>query len=66
TDQNYLASYLCRYDTHQWNSPSRKGVDDRFLHDMLDHCATRSVWLRTTCRWWAQVFYAAVRLAGGP
>lgn len=55
-----------RYGTHQWNATSRKGVDDQFLRDMLNHCATRSLWLRTTCTWWAKLFYAAVRLAGGP
>lgn len=55
-----------RYGTHHWNSTTRKAVDDRFLRDMLDHCVTRSEWLRTTCRWWAQTFYAAVRLFGGP
>lgn len=55
-----------RYGTHQWNATSRKAIDDRFLRDMLNHCETRSTWLRTTCRWWAQTFYAAVRVFGGP
>ena len=49
-----------------WNHTNRKAVDERFRADMLAHCATRAIWLRTQCRWWAATYYTAVRLAGGP
>lgn len=55
-----------RYGTRQWNAVSRKAVDDRFRTDMHDHCRTRSAWLQPTCHCWAEVFYVAVRAAGGP
>jgi hypothetical protein len=55
-----------RYGTRHWGSASRKAVDDRFRTDMHDHCRTRSTWLRPTCHCWAEVFYVAVRAAGGP
>ena len=55
-----------RYGTRQWGSVSRKAVDDRFRTDMHDHCRSRSSWLRPTCHCWAEVFYVAVRAAGGP
>lgn len=55
-----------RYGTRQWNATSRKAVDERFRTDMHDHCRTRSAWLVPTCHCWAEVFYVAVRAAGGP
>lgn len=49
-----------------WNHNTRLAVDRKFLADMRAHCATRSVFLRPTCYAWAQTFYSAVRIAGGP
>ena len=49
-----------------WNHNSRLAVDRRFLADMRAHCASRSMFLRPTCYAWAQTFYGAVRIAGGP
>lgn len=49
-----------------WNGSSRKHVDQQFLRDMKSHCHGRSILLRPTCYAWAQTFYTAVRLAGGP
>ena len=49
-----------------WNSSTRQAVDDQFLRDMRAHCHSRSMLLRPTCYAWAQAFYTAVRLAGGP
>lgn len=49
-----------------WNATSRRRVDVRFLDDMRAHCRSRSRWDRPTCLAWAQTFYAAVRVAGGP
>lgn len=43
----------------------KHNVDSQFLQDMLDHCATRSVFLRGQCRRWAYVFYAGVAGLGG-
>lgn len=48
-----------------WNPTNRERVDRRFLADMLDHCATRSIWLRWSCRTWARVYFTAVRRVGG-
>ena len=42
----------------------KKAIDDRFLQDMKDHCATRSVFLRGRCYNWAYTFYAGVRAFG--
>lgn len=49
-----------------WNRTNRLAVDRQFLADMRAHCGTRSVFLRPACFTWAQAFYAAVRVAGGP
>jgi hypothetical protein len=54
-----------RYGVDDWNSTSRKQVDQQFLEDMRAHCHGRSFLLRPTCYAWAQTFYTAVRLAGG-
>jgi len=53
-----------RYGVDEWNSATRKEVDQQFLADMRAHCHGRSFLLRPTCYAWAQTFYAAVRLAG--
>lgn len=39
-------------------------IDNRFLADMKDHCATRSVFLQSSCYRWAYTFYHAVRRFG--
>ncbi len=54
-----------RYGAGHWTSANRRRVDLQFLADMRAHCARRSLWLQPTCRWWAQTYYAAVRLWGG-
>ena len=55
-----------RYGTKVWNSVNRSWADHRFLADMRSQCSKRSLWQRPTCYGWAQTFYTAVRLAGGP
>jgi hypothetical protein len=42
----------------------KDAVDDRFLDDMKDHCASRSVLLQGRCYAWAYTFYGAVRQFG--
>jgi Prokaryotic phospholipase A2 len=54
------------YGTHAWNHDSRRRVDLQLFADMYGHCRARSWWDRPTCLAWARVFYAAVRVAGGP
>jgi hypothetical protein len=54
-----------RYGVDAWNASSRKGVDHQFLADMRSHCRTRPWYESTTCFGWAEVFFAAVRAAGG-
>jgi len=49
-----------------WNGANRKRVDQQFLTDMKAHCRGRALPLRPTCLLWADVFYSAVRIAGGP
>jgi Prokaryotic phospholipase A2 len=49
-----------------WNSATRKQVDQQFLADMKAHCRGRAITLRAQCFSWAETFYAAVRIAGGP
>ena len=49
-----------------WNSTSRKRVDQQLLTDMRAHCRARPWYEEATCRLWADTFYAAVRVAGGP
>jgi hypothetical protein len=39
-------------------------IDNRFLDDMKDHCATRSTLLQGRCYQWAYTFYYAVRAFG--
>ena len=39
-------------------------VDNRFLEDMKDHCATRSIFLQARCYDWAYTFYYGVRAFG--
>lgn len=49
-----------------WTSGLRSRVDDVFHRDMLDSCRTRPATSRVRCRTWADVFYRAVRIYGGP
>ena len=42
----------------------KAAVDRRFLRDMKDHCATRSVLLRPSCYRWAYTFYGGVSAFG--
>ena len=49
-----------------WNSTSRRRVDQQLLSDMKAHCRARPWYEEATCRLWADTFYAAVRVAGGP
>lgn len=57
-----------RYGTGRtyWNATNRKRVDQQFLADLKLHCRGRALPLRPTCQWWADIFYGAVRIAGGP
>jgi hypothetical protein len=49
-----------------WNNTSRRRVDQQLLTDMRTHCKARPWYEEATCRLWADTFYAAVRVAGGP
>ena len=49
-----------------WNSTTRLRIDNRLLSDMQADCAWRSWTERYTCLGWAQTYYRAVRLFGGP
>ena len=55
-----------RYGRDTWNSSSRRRVDQQFLADMKSHCRSRPWYDEPTCFAWAETFYTAVRLAGGP
>lgn len=67
---NRPAHSICDADdwTHGrwWNANTRARIDRRFLADMRTSCRSRR-WLdRLPCRAWAEVFYRAVRITGGP
>ncbi|MEY4174196.1 MAG: hypothetical protein RI900_1361 [Actinomycetota bacterium] len=57
-----------RYGTGRtfWNAANRGQADQRFLSDMRAHCRRRSIFIRLACYAWAQVYYGAVRVIGGP
>jgi hypothetical protein len=57
-----------RYGTGStyWNGAGRERVDRQFRADMVSHCNGRPVIDRPTCWAWAETFYRAVRIAGGP
>ena len=55
-----------RYGPGHWNSANRRRVDRQFLLDMKRHCWSRPWYDEPTCLAWAETFYAAVRIAGGP
>jgi hypothetical protein len=52
--------------TTYWNGNNRRRVDQQFLADMKGHCRRRAITLQGSCFMWAQAYYAAVRVAGGP
>lgn len=49
-----------------WNSSNRQRVDQQFLADMKSHCRGRALTLQVQCFSWAQTYYTAVRIGGGP
>lgn len=49
-----------------WNATTRKRADQLFLADMKAHCNRRPWYESTTCRGWADTYYRAVRIFGGP
>ncbi|MGZ4765408.1 MAG: phospholipase A2, partial [Ilumatobacteraceae bacterium] len=53
-----------RYGPGNWNSISRRRVDQQFLADMIAHCRSRAWYDEPTCFGWAEAFYTAVRIAG--
>jgi hypothetical protein len=53
-----------RYGPGNWNSFSRRRVDQQFLADMKAHCWSRAWYDEPTCLVWAEAFYAVVRVAG--
>jgi hypothetical protein len=57
-----------RYGTGStfWNGDTRARVDRRVRSDMQAHCHMRVWHERYTCLAWADTFYGAVRVAGGP
>jgi hypothetical protein len=55
-----------RYGDDLWNGTSRRRVDQQFLADMKSHCRGRAWYDQPTCFAWAETFYGAVRVAGGP
>ncbi len=61
-----LKSYDHRFGAHQWNAANRLRVDTMLLADMRADCGPRSILQRYNCRAWADVYYRAVRIAGGP
>lgn len=49
-----------------WNPEWRARVDEQFRRDLRGQCASRPLSQRITCRWWAEIFYRAVRTFAGP
>ena len=59
-----LKAIEAHFGVDSWNAASKSGVDQRFLSDMRNHCASRGWGSRATCRRWALTFYYAVRAFG--
>jgi hypothetical protein len=61
---------LKRFDQRQpgmwWNTQWRHKVDAQFRRDLRSECDGRPLSQRVTCRWWAEIFFRAVRTFGGP
>lgn len=49
-----------------WNATVRQRIDSLFRREMTDLCVTRPLGDRPSCLIWAEIFYRAVRVAGGP
>lgn len=49
-----------------WNAATRAAIDRRFRSDMHRSCNGRGFGQRPPCLMWSEVFYRAVRIAGGP
>jgi hypothetical protein len=49
-----------------WNATQRTRVDRLFRSDMRRDCAVRPWWEQTTCFSWAEIYFRAVRVGGGP
>lgn len=49
-----------------WTATWRARVDEQFKRDLKSQCAGRPLNQRIPCRWWAEIFYRAVRTFGGP
>ena len=48
------------------DAPLRDAVDEVFHGDLVDSCLPKRVSLRLRCLAWAEMFFEAVRVAGGP
>jgi hypothetical protein len=49
-----------------WTSAQRTRVDRAFRTDMRADCSERPWWEQSTCLNWAEIYFRAVRVAGGP
>ena len=49
-----------------WTSTARAAIDRQLRSDMRATCWHRVPWQWSSCLSWAEVFYRAVRIAGGP
>ncbi|MBU3718065.1 MAG: hypothetical protein FGM45_07140 [Actinobacteria bacterium] len=50
----------------EWRAPMRRKIDEQFRRDMVATCAVRPMDQKMSCRSWAEIFFRAVRIAGGP
>jgi hypothetical protein len=49
-----------------WTATTRERVDRNFKADMRLDCAVRPWWEHATCTNWVEIYFRAVRIAGGP
>jgi Prokaryotic phospholipase A2 len=49
-----------------WTSTQRARVDSVFRVDMRADCGVRPWWEQHTCLNWAEIYFRAVRIGGGP
>lgn len=49
-----------------FDAPMRSAVDGVFHGDLVESCLPKRVSLRLRCLAWAEMFFEAVRLGGGP
>lgn len=59
-------NFLTLEGGRHWTAPVRRRVDDQFLRDMKEHCATRRRSEKLRCLAWAATFHRAVRIYAGP